>query len=95
MSIDLDLLFYAGYHTGNQEMIEIATTHAKTVLKRVVREDFSTFHLVVFDTKTGAVKERLTCQGYADQSTWSRYLSSSLPTFPNSTLLFYSFPGLN
>lgn len=81
MQIDLDLLFYGGYHTGNQEMIDIATTHAKTVLKHVVRDDGSTFHLVVFDTKTGEVKEKLTCQGYADSSIWSRYYTHFYPPF--------------
>jgi hypothetical protein len=89
MDIDLDLLFYAGHHIGNQEMIEIATTHAKTVLKHVVRDDFSMFHLVVFDAKTGAVKEKLTCQGYADQSTWSRCLPSSLLRFPSSSAILH------
>ena len=74
MEIDLDLLFYAGHHTGNQEIIDIATMHAKTVLKHVVRDDGSTCHLVVFDTQTGDVKKKLTCQGYSDESTWSRYV---------------------
>lgn len=73
MEIDLDLLYYAGHHTGNTRLIDIATTHAKTVLRTVVRKDWSTFHLVNFDAKTGEVKARLTNQGYKDWSTWSRY----------------------
>jgi len=69
---NLDLLYYAGHHTSNQKMIDIATTHAHTVLQNVVRDDYSTFHLVNFDAKTGAVKNLLTNQGYRDWSTWSR-----------------------
>ncbi|KAF8861878.1 glycoside hydrolase family 88 protein [Acephala macrosclerotiorum] len=69
---NLDLLYYVGHHTGEKRLIDIATTHAKTVLKSVVREDWSTFHLVNFDAKTGEVKARLTNQGYKDWSTWSR-----------------------
>ncbi|KAG4436262.1 hypothetical protein IFR05_008244 [Cadophora sp. M221] len=69
---NLDLLYYAGHHTSNKKLIDIATTHAYTVLKTVVRENFSTYHLVNFDAQTGAVKDKLTNQGYKDWSTWSR-----------------------
>ncbi|KAH8655999.1 glycoside hydrolase family 88 protein [Tricladium varicosporioides] len=69
---NLDLLYYAGHHTSDQKLIDIATTHAHTVLKTIVRDDFSTFHLVNFDPKTGEVKNKLTNQGYRDWSTWSR-----------------------
>ena len=71
-SLDLDLLYYVGHHTSNQRLIDIATTHAHTVLKTVVRENFSTYHLINFDAQTGAVKDKLTNQGYKDWSTWSR-----------------------
>ncbi|KAE9382155.1 glycoside hydrolase family 88 protein [Stipitochalara longipes BDJ] len=100
---NLDLLFYAGHHTGNREMIDVATTHARTVLKEVVREDFSTYHLVVFDTKSGAVKEKLTCQGYKDKSTWSRgqawailgftqtYIWTKDPTFLHASIALANY----
>lgn len=76
MKIDLDLLYYAGHQTGNQRLTDIATTHAHKVLEVIVRDDFSTFHLVNFDAKTGEVKAQLTNQGYRDWSTWSRYVSA-------------------
>jgi len=69
---DLDLLYYVGHHTSNQKLIDIATIHAQTVLRTVVRDDYSTFHLVNLDAKTGVVKNQLTNQGYRDDSTWSR-----------------------
>ncbi|RDW62208.1 hypothetical protein BP6252_11641 [Coleophoma cylindrospora] len=69
---NLDLLYYAGHQTGNQNLIEIATTHAKTVLRAIVRDDWSTYHLINFDAKTGEVKNQLTNQGWRDDSTWSR-----------------------
>ncbi|RDL31325.1 Uncharacterized protein BP5553_09534 [Venustampulla echinocandica] len=69
---NLDLLYYAGAHTGEQRLIDIATTHAHTVLKAIVRDDWSTYHLIDFDSKTGAIKQQLTNQGYRDWSTWSR-----------------------
>ncbi|KAH8597842.1 glucuronyl hydrolase-like protein [Bisporella sp. PMI_857] len=69
---NLDLLCYAGYHTGDQNLIDIATTHAHTILTHVVRPDNSTYHLVNFSPSTGLPLLKLTNQGYADSSTWSR-----------------------
>lgn len=68
----MDLLFYVGYHTSNQKLIDIATSHAHFVLRLVVREDYSTFHLVNVDPRTGATKIQRTHQGYSNSSTWSR-----------------------
>ncbi|KAL1968630.1 hypothetical protein VTN77DRAFT_1456 [Rasamsonia byssochlamydoides] len=69
---NLDLLFYAGHHSSNQRLIDIATAHAHKVLQSIVREDYSTFHVCNFDPKTGAIQRRYTHQGYKDDSTWSR-----------------------
>jgi len=68
----LDLLCYAGHHTSNKHLIEVATMHAHKVRDHIVRDDFSTYHLVNFDPKTGLVKKKMTNQGYSDSSTWSR-----------------------
>ncbi|KAF9888476.1 hypothetical protein FE257_008583 [Aspergillus nanangensis] len=69
---NLDLLFYAGHHTGNQTLIDIATTHAHTVRRDIVRKDYSTFHCCNIDPATDAIKFQETVQGYKDWSTWSR-----------------------
>ncbi|KAL1984897.1 hypothetical protein VTN96DRAFT_8556 [Rasamsonia emersonii] len=69
---NLDLLFYAGHHSANQRFIDIATKHAHTVLRSIVRKDWSTFHVCNFDPKTGAIQSQYTHQGYKDDSTWSR-----------------------
>jgi hypothetical protein len=70
--LDLDLLFYAGHRTSNQKLIDMATSHAHAVLRSIVRKDNSTFHVVNFDPKSGAIKQQMTHQGYSDDSTWSR-----------------------
>jgi hypothetical protein len=69
---DLDLLFYVGHHTSNKRLIDIATSHAYFVLRLVVREDYSTFHLVNVDPRTGAIKSQRTHQGYSNSSCWAR-----------------------
>ena len=53
-------------------MIDMATSHAHVVLGSIVREDYSTFHLVNFDPRTGDIKMKRTHQGYSDSSTWTR-----------------------
>ncbi|KAF7590930.1 hypothetical protein BBP40_002236 [Aspergillus hancockii] len=69
---NMDLLFYAGYHTANQTLIDIATTHSYTIVQNIVREDYSTFHCYNIDPETGDIIFQETVQGYKDWSTWSR-----------------------
>ncbi|EKJ67855.1 hypothetical protein FPSE_12003 [Fusarium pseudograminearum CS3096] len=78
---NLDLLYYAAAQTGQTEMAEAATTHAKALMKALFRPEtdesvgrtmYSTFHVVNFDPNNGSVKEKRTGQGYAANSTWAR-----------------------
>lgn len=71
---NLDLLFYIGHLVQDESLISIATAHANTVRSTLVRQDFSTFHLVNLEPgESGAVvKSQMTHQGYEDHSTWSR-----------------------
>jgi hypothetical protein len=74
MCADLDLLYYAGHHTGNQRYINIATAHAHAVARAIIRPDGSSFHVCNFHPQTGAIQRQFTHQGYKDKSTWSRYV---------------------
>ncbi|KAK8103184.1 glycoside hydrolase family 88 protein [Apiospora sp. TS-2023a] len=69
---NLDLLFYIGYHSKYKSLVEMATSHAHKLRLNHLRPDFSTFHVVNFDPKSGEVKAKFTAQGYEDQSVWSR-----------------------
>lgn len=69
---NLPLLFWAAEVTNNEEYKAIATAHAQTCGKYLVRDDFTTFHTYVFDYVTGKPKYGRTHQGYADNSCWSR-----------------------
>ncbi|OBT40792.1 hypothetical protein VE00_08932 [Pseudogymnoascus sp. WSF 3629] len=69
---NLDLLYYAGHHTGNQRYINIATAHAHAVARAIIRPDGSSFHVCNFHPQTGAIQRQFTHQGYKDKSTWSR-----------------------
>lgn len=70
--MNLEMLFNASKISGNKRFYDIAVTHAKTTLKNHFRDDFSSYHVVDYDTITGAVKFQGTCQGFSDNSTWSR-----------------------
>ena len=70
--MNLELLFEASELSGNNKFKEIAITHAQTTLKNHYRDDYSSVHVVDYDTITGAVKDRATCQGFVDGSSWAR-----------------------
>jgi len=70
--MNLELLFFASKVTGDPSFKNIAITHAETTMKNQVRPDFGTYHVINYDTLSGKVLNRETCQGYANNSTWSR-----------------------
>ncbi len=79
--INLELLTYASKLFDRPEWKEIAITHTWTTLKNHFREDYSCYHLVDFDPADGSVKEKITHQGYTNDSAWSRGQSWALYGF--------------
>lgn len=70
--MNLELLFFASRETGDTSFRHIAITHAETAMKNQIRPDYSSYHVVCYDTTSGKVEARETAQGYADNSTWAR-----------------------
>jgi unsaturated chondroitin disaccharide hydrolase len=70
--MNLELLDWASKHGGSSAYASHALEHALTTAREHVRADGSTYHLVVFDQNTGAVRRKGTVQGSSDSSTWSR-----------------------
>ena len=70
--MNLEMLFYATKISGDSTFYNTAVKHADTTLKNHFRDNFSTYHVVDYDTVTGIVLDQATCQGYSDNSTWSR-----------------------
>ncbi|KAI8227752.1 Alpha-galactosidase [Colletotrichum sp. SAR 10_96] len=70
--MNLDMVFWVAAQLGDQDMYNAAVKHAETTRIHHIREDFSTFHVVNFEQKTGVPKEKITNQGYSDTSSWSR-----------------------
>ncbi len=70
--MNLDLLFAASRLSGNERYRDIAIAHAHQTIKNHYREDFSSYHVVDYDTITGGVRGQYTHQGYSHESSWAR-----------------------
>jgi rhamnogalacturonyl hydrolase YesR len=70
--MNLELLFVATKLTGDSVFYKVAIAHANTTLKNHFRPDHSSYHVVDYDTISGAVRSKTTHQGYADESAWAR-----------------------
>jgi len=79
--MNLELLFWASQQTGDPVYYDIAYMHALTTMDNHYRTDNSAFHVVDYDTISGAVRLKTTHQGYADESAWSRGQSWGLYGF--------------
>lgn len=70
--MNLELLFEATRLSGDSTFYNIAVSHANTTLENHFRNDESAYHVVVYDSVSGAVKEKITHQGFSDESDWAR-----------------------
>lgn len=70
--MNLGLLEWVGCHDGNDTLRSVAVAHANTTMRNHFRPDFSSYHLVDYDTATGRVIKKQTVQGYSDESKWAR-----------------------
>ncbi|MCK0135364.1 glycoside hydrolase family 88 protein [Arenibacter sp. S6351L] len=70
--MNLELLFEATRLSGDNTFKDIAVQHALTTMQNHYRKDFSSYHVVDYDTITGNVLDKATNQGFVDQSSWAR-----------------------
>lgn len=70
--MNLELLFWATRTTGDSSFYKIAVTHANTTIKNHFRADNSSYHVINYNSETGAVLQKKTAQGFADESAWAR-----------------------
>ncbi|WP_446786333.1 glycoside hydrolase family 88 protein [Macellibacteroides fermentans] len=70
--MNLELLFNATRLTGDSTFYKIAVSHADRTMAEQFRPDGSCYHVIDYDMKTGAVRNRHTAQGYSHESAWSR-----------------------
>jgi unsaturated chondroitin disaccharide hydrolase len=70
--MNLELLFWATRISGDSSFYKIAVTHANTTIKNHFRPDYSSYHVINYNAQTGAVQQKRTAQGAADESAWAR-----------------------
>lgn len=70
--MNLELLMWAFKYSKDSSFYHIAVSHADTTMKYHFRPDYSSYHVVSYDTITGKVQARQTSQGAGDESAWSR-----------------------
>lgn len=70
--LNLELLFWAAKHSDDQNLYDIAVKHAETTMKNHFRDDLTSWHVLEYDSISGAILNRHTKQGFADDSRWSR-----------------------
>jgi unsaturated chondroitin disaccharide hydrolase len=70
--INLELLFWASKNGGRKELYDMAVSHARVTSQHHFRPDGSSYHVAVYDDKTGQFLKGVTHQGYADNSMWAR-----------------------
>lgn len=70
--MNLEMLFEASLISGNDYYKEIAISHADTTRINHFRNDYSTWHIIDYDPRTGRVIQKQTQQGFADSSAWTR-----------------------
>lgn len=70
--MNLELLFHATKISGDSLYYNIAVSHADKTIENHFRKDYSSYHVVDYDTETGEVIQKNTHQGLNDDSAWAR-----------------------
>jgi len=70
--MNLELLFEASNLTGDDSYKQIAIKHADKTIENHFRKDYSSYHVVDYDSLIGEVIKKQTNQGYSDESAWAR-----------------------
>lgn len=70
--MNLEMLMWAAKACSTDTFAQVAISHANTTMKNHFRDDFSSFHVISYDPKTGEVEKKNTAQGFSDSSAWAR-----------------------
>lgn len=70
--MNLELFLWAYDYSGKPIFKEIAVSHADKTIEHHFRPDYSSYHVVSYDTILAVPHTKQTHQGYSDESMWSR-----------------------
>ena len=70
--MNLEMLLWTAKAFNEPQLRDISISHADKTMQYHYRDDYSSYHVVSYDTLTGQPHVRQTHQGYANESAWSR-----------------------
>ncbi len=70
--MNLEMLFWASKETGDPKFKEVAISHADVTMANHFRKDWSSYHVVSYDTTNYGVELKHTHQGLNHESAWGR-----------------------
>lgn len=70
--MNLELLFWAAKNGGGGKFYDIALRHATVTMQNHFRPDYSSYHVLFYNDKTGKAIRGKTHQGLSDSSIWAR-----------------------
>jgi rhamnogalacturonyl hydrolase YesR len=70
--MNLEFLYNVGKMIHDSSMIKACISHANKTMINHFRPDYSSYHLVDYDSINGRVIHKQTVQGYSDSSAWAR-----------------------
>ena len=70
--MNLEFLFWSSKVSGNPKYRDICISHADVTMREHFRPDYSSYHVVSFDTTSGLPEKKNTHQGFSDESAWAR-----------------------
>ena len=70
--MNMELFAVASAYTKNNHFYDMAVSHSDKTLENHFRSNFSSYHLVSYDTVNGNAVQKETFQGHSDESAWSR-----------------------
>jgi len=70
--MNLEFLLWASKVSGNPKYRDICISHADKTIENHFRPDYSSYHVISYDTITGQVEKKNTHQGFGDETAWAR-----------------------
>lgn len=70
--MNLEFLSFIAKETGDNRYLETANNHAQKTSQHHFRDDYSSFHVISYDTISGLPHAKHTHRGYAHESAWTR-----------------------
>lgn len=70
--MNLQLLFFAADNGGPLNYKDMAVNHARTTMQHQFRDDYTSYHVALYDSISGTFIRGCTNQGYNDESFWAR-----------------------